>query len=192
MTAHNSWRWHKSCPVLSQQFLSLGLICSMCWLSHITSIHIFVVCIQLTCSHENKRYTELVEQAVKFKLQFENADLIAGGHFLWKLYTSKIRTFWLVKIYWLHKNKTSEHSNRDPRICTVNILVPQKFHILKRLRTSAQTCTCTSGKSVLKIPSFSVSYVDYNYAPFKKITIWTKHRPPIYFLHSLDYMSCHS
>lgn len=29
------------------------------------------------CCHENKGYPELVEQAVKFKLQFENADLIA-------------------------------------------------------------------------------------------------------------------
>ena len=44
------------------------------------------------CSHENKGYPELVEQAVKFKLQFENADLIAGGHSVRKLYTGKIRT----------------------------------------------------------------------------------------------------
>ena len=42
------------------------------------SVQFFVACIQLTCSYENKRYPELVEEAVKFKLQFENADLIAG------------------------------------------------------------------------------------------------------------------
>jgi hypothetical protein len=44
------------------------------------------------CSHENKGYPKLVEQAVEFKLQFANADFIAGKHSVWKLYTGKIRT----------------------------------------------------------------------------------------------------
>jgi len=45
------------------------------------------------CSIENKGYPELVEQAVKFKLQFENANLIAGGHSVCKLYISKLELF---------------------------------------------------------------------------------------------------
>jgi len=151
----------------------------MCWLSHITSVHFFVVCIQLTCSHENKCYPELDEQAVKFKLQFENADLIAGGHFVWKLYTSKIKSFWLVTIYRLHKNKTSERSNRDPTICTVNILAPQKFHILKWLRTSAQTCIVHLGKVCSKSLVFHWDMLMRIMLLLKKIIIWTKHRPPI-------------
>jgi len=44
------------------------------------------------CSHVNKGYPKLVEQAVEFKLQFENADFNAGGYSVWKLYTGKIRT----------------------------------------------------------------------------------------------------